>query len=81
MKSWTASAAIVCRGNVCWHVNEMRDYPPEAGVVIHKDDWKRRPEAPYEWREHEDHGYWRGCLDHDRAAEMRVGPIQNGDES
>ena len=59
--SMTASAAIVCRGNVCWHVKEMRDYPPEAGVIIHDDDWKWRPEERYEWREHggEGHGYWR----------------------
>lgn len=59
--STTASAAIVCRGNVCWHVSEVREYPPEAGVIVHEDDWKWRPEERYEWREHEghEHGYWR----------------------
>ena len=57
--STAASAAIVCRGSVCWHVNEMREYPPDAGVVVHEDDWRWRPEERYEWREHEGHGYWR----------------------
>jgi hypothetical protein len=55
----TASAAVVCREHVCWHVKEMRDYPAEAGVIIHEDDWRWRPEERYEWREHEGHGYWR----------------------
>ena len=57
----TASAAIVCRDNVCWHVTETREYPADAGVVVHEDSWKWRPEERYEWREHEgrDHGYWR----------------------
>jgi hypothetical protein len=59
--STAASAAIVCRGNVCWHVNEVREFPPEAGVIVHEDDWRWRPEERYEWREPEghSHGYWR----------------------
>jgi hypothetical protein len=59
--STSVSAAIVCRGSVCWHVSEVREYPPEAGVFVHEDDWKWRPEERYEWREHEgnEHGYWR----------------------
>ena len=32
----SASAAIVCSGNVCWHVQERYSYPPSAGVVIHE---------------------------------------------
>jgi hypothetical protein len=57
--SMSASAAIVCRGSVCWHVNEAREFPSEAGVVVHEDNWRWRPEERYEWREHEGHGYWR----------------------
>ena len=54
----TASAAIVCSGNVCWHVHERYDYPPAAGVVIHEDDWRAGPGITF--REHEGRGYWRG---------------------
>ena len=59
--SMSASAAVVCRQNVCWHVKEVREYPPDAGVIVHEDDWRWRPEERYEWREHEGegHGYWR----------------------
>ena len=59
--SLAASAAVVCRENVCWHVQDVREYPPEAGVVVHEDSWRWRPEERYEWREHEghEHGYWR----------------------
>jgi hypothetical protein len=57
--SVAASAAIVCRDNVCWHVTETREYPADAGVVVHEDSWRWRPEERYEWREHEGHGYWR----------------------
>jgi hypothetical protein len=54
----TASAAVVCNGNVCWHVHERYTYPPSAGVVIHEDDW--RPVPGITFREHEGRGYWRG---------------------
>ena len=37
-----ASAAIVCSGNACWHVKNTYNYPSEARVVVHKDDWKWR---------------------------------------
>ncbi len=54
----TASASIVCSGNVCWHVKERYDYPPTAGVVIHEDSWKAGPGITF--REHEGRGYWKG---------------------
>jgi hypothetical protein len=55
-----ASAAIVCSGNVCWHVKEKHEYPPEARVIIHDDNWKWGPSEKYEYREHEGRGYWHG---------------------
>jgi hypothetical protein len=36
----SASAAIVCAGPVCWHTHETYDYPPDARVVVHPDDWR-----------------------------------------
>ena len=51
----TASAAIVCSGNTCWHVHERYNYPPSAGVVIHEDDWRAGPGITF--REHEGRGY------------------------
>ncbi|MFY9769720.1 MAG: hypothetical protein WBG18_18360 [Xanthobacteraceae bacterium] len=54
----TASAAVVCNGNVCWHTHERYTYPPSAGVVIHEDDWRAGPGITF--REHEGRGYWRG---------------------
>jgi hypothetical protein len=54
----TASAAIVCSGNTCWHVHERYTYPPSAGVVIHEDDWRAGPGITF--REHEGRGYWHG---------------------
>jgi hypothetical protein len=54
----SASAAIVCNGNVCWHVQESYDYPPAAGVVIHEDTWAPGPSVTF--REHEGRGYWSG---------------------
>jgi len=55
-----ASAAIVCSGSVCWHAHEVFEYPREAGVVVHPDDWRWGPHEHYAWREHEGRGYWRG---------------------
>jgi hypothetical protein len=54
----SASAGIACTGNVCWHTHESYAYPPDAGVVIHEDNW--RPTEHYVFREHEGRGYWRG---------------------
>lgn len=55
----TASAAIVCSGNVCWHTHETYSYPPEARVTIHEDNWKWGPTEKFTFREHEGRGYWR----------------------
>jgi hypothetical protein len=55
-----ASAAIACSGNVCWHTHERFAYPPEARVVIHRDNWRWGPRERYIFREHEGRGYWRG---------------------
>jgi len=54
----SASAAIVCNGNTCWHAHETYTYPPEAHVIIHGDDWRAGPGIRF--REHEGRGYWRG---------------------
>jgi hypothetical protein len=56
----SASAAIVCSGNVCWHTHEAYDFPPEARVVVHDDNWKWGPTEKFTFREHEGRGYWRG---------------------
>jgi hypothetical protein len=56
----SASAAIVCSGNVCWHVTERYEYPPDARVIIHEDSWKWGPSEKFIWREHTGRGYWRG---------------------
>jgi hypothetical protein len=56
----SASAEIVCTGNVCWHTHDRYDYPPEANVVVHPNDWRWGPNEHFGWREHEGRGYWRG---------------------
>lgn len=53
-----ASAAIVCRDNVCWHAHERYEYPPTAGVIVHEDTWRAGPTIRF--REHEGRGYWKG---------------------
>jgi hypothetical protein len=58
LSSAGASAAIVCQGNVCWHTHDRFDYPREAGVVVHEDDWRGGPRVTF--REHEGRGYWHG---------------------
>ncbi len=55
-----ASAAIACNGGVCWHTHEAYEYPPNAGVIVHPDDWRWGPRDHYMWREHPGRGYWRG---------------------
>ena len=55
----SASAAIVCQGRVCWHATET-NFPPEARVVVHEDNWHWGPRERFSFREHEGHGYWRG---------------------
>lgn len=39
-----ASAAIACRGDVCWRVHTPYLYPPSSTIVIHPDYW--RPPTP-----------------------------------
>ena len=56
----SASAAIACSGDVCWHVKEAYTYPPEANVILHEDDWKWGSSEHYIFREHDGRGYWRG---------------------
>jgi hypothetical protein len=56
----SASAAIVCSENVCWHTHESYQYPADARVIVHPDDWRWGPSEHYTWREHEGRGYWRG---------------------
>jgi hypothetical protein len=56
----SASAAIVCTGDVCWHTHEAYEYPPDAQVVVHPDDWRWGPSEHFVFREHEGRGYWRG---------------------
>ena len=60
LSSVGASAAIVCQGNVCWHTHEAYDFPHEAGVVVHEDNWHWGPHEKFAFREHEGRGYWRG---------------------
>jgi hypothetical protein len=39
----SASAAIACRGDVCWHVHQSYVYPPSTTIVIHPDYWMPPP--------------------------------------
>ena len=55
----SASAAVVCSGNVCWHTRDAYEYPRESRVVVHPDDWRWGRHEHYRWREHEGRGYWR----------------------
>ena len=56
----SASAAIACTGNVCWHAQETYTYPPESKVIVHEDNWRWGPNEHFTFREHEGRGYWRG---------------------
>lgn len=56
----SASAAIVCSRDVCWHTHEAYSYPSDAGVVVHEDNWRWGPSERFTFREHEGRGYWRG---------------------
>jgi hypothetical protein len=55
-----ASAAIVCQGHTCWHTHEAYDFPHEAGIVVHEDNWRAGPREKFNFREHEGRGYWHG---------------------
>ena len=52
-----ASAAVACVGPVCWHSHERYEYPPDANVTVHPDDWRWGKDEHYSWREHEGRGY------------------------
>jgi hypothetical protein len=54
----SASAAIACSGNVCWHTHETYVYPKSARIVVHEDSWRASPKIVF--KEHEGRGYWRG---------------------
>jgi hypothetical protein len=60
ISSMSASAAIVCKGHVCWHTQEAYEYPPSARIVVHEDNWHWGPKERYSFREHEGRGYWAG---------------------
>ncbi|HZR60054.1 MAG TPA: hypothetical protein VFA80_03725 [Xanthobacteraceae bacterium] len=53
-----ASAAIVCRGDVCWHTHDVYRYPSSEHIIVHRDNWRAGPRVIF--REHEGPGYWRG---------------------
>jgi hypothetical protein len=37
----SASADIVCNDmGVCWHTHNPYDYPPEAHVTVHENEWR-----------------------------------------
>lgn len=55
-----ASAAIVCSEHECWHAHEAYEYPPDAHVVVHPDDWHWTEHEHFAWREHPGRGYWHG---------------------
>jgi hypothetical protein len=56
-----ASAAIVCNKHYCWHVTDVLEYPVEAGVIVHPDDWRWGPHEHFAFREHVGRGYWVGA--------------------
>jgi hypothetical protein len=55
----SASAAVVCSGNICWHTTTTYEYPAEARIIVHPDTWRWGPRERFTWREHEGRGYWR----------------------
>ena len=55
----SASAAIVCSGNVCWHTTTTYEYPSESRVIVHPDGWRWGPSERFSFREHTGRGYWR----------------------
>jgi hypothetical protein len=54
-----AAAEIVCSGDTCWHTHERYEYPADARIVVHPDNWRWGSSEHYTWREHEGRGYWR----------------------
>jgi hypothetical protein len=60
LSAMPASAEIVCNGDVCWHVHSHYEFPSEARVVVHPDNWRWGSNEHFRFREHEGRGYWRG---------------------
>jgi hypothetical protein len=58
LSALSASAGVVCSGDVCWHTKETLTYPPESRVIVREDSWKPGPTIKF--REHEGRGYWKG---------------------
>jgi len=58
LSSLSASAAVVCNGNVCWHTHDTYRYPPSAHIIVHPDEWRAGPGITF--HEHEGRGYWNG---------------------
>jgi len=56
----SASAAVVCGEDECWHAHESYEYPSDARVVVHPDDWHWGEHEHYRWHEHEGRGFWHG---------------------
>jgi hypothetical protein len=62
-----ASAEVVCnRDGECWHTAQkyaVTIYPPEIGVQIYDNDWRKSHETDtkYKWMKDrdDDHGYYR----------------------
>jgi hypothetical protein len=73
-----ASAAVACVGPVCWHSPERYEYPPDANVTVHPDDWRWGKDEHYSWREHEGRGYWKGDRFSFRGRGASCGPFSRG---
>lgn len=56
----SASAAIVCSGDDCWHTHSVYQYPTSAHIVVHEDNWRWGDHDHFRWREHEGRGFWHG---------------------
>jgi hypothetical protein len=57
----SVSAEIICNSEgVCWHTHTPYDYPPEAHVTVHENEWHWGSSEHYTFREHAGRGYWSG---------------------
>ena len=54
----SASAAIICSGDACWHAQTAYEYPASSHVIVHEDDWHWGPSDHFRWREHAGRGFW-----------------------
>jgi hypothetical protein len=56
----SASADIVCNDmGVCWHTHNPYDYPPEAHVTVHENEWHWGPNKHYAYSARR----WSGLLE------------------